>query len=87
MSLTLDLAGDIRAAVAAMVPELRAAVADAVRAAMADRLLTVEQAAEVARCSPGAIRKRIARGNLAVVRNGRTVRVRASALLAEGKES
>ena len=87
MSLIVDIAGEIRAAVASMVPEIRAAVADSVRTAMADRLLTVEQAAEIARCSPGAIRKRIARGNLAVIRHGRTVRVRASALLGEGDKT
>jgi excisionase family DNA binding protein len=84
--ITLDLAGDVRAAVASMVPELRAAIVEAVRTAMADRLLTVDEAAEVARCSPGAIRKRIARGSLRAVRNGHTVRVRASALLGEGGE-
>jgi excisionase family DNA binding protein len=83
MSLTLDIAGDVRAAVASMVPELRAAVAEAVRAAMGDRLLTVEEAAEVANCSAGAIRRRIARGNLPVVQCGRAVRVRMSALLGE----
>jgi excisionase family DNA binding protein len=87
VSLIVDIAGEIRAAVASMVPEIRAAVADSVRTAMADRLLTVEQAAEIARCSPGAIRKRIARGNLAVIRHGRTVRVRASALLGEGDKT
>jgi excisionase family DNA binding protein len=83
MSLTLDIAGDIRAAVASMVPDLRSAVVEAVRAAMQDRLLTVEQAAEVAGCSPGAVRKRIARGTLPAVRTGRVVRVRTSDLLGE----
>jgi excisionase family DNA binding protein len=81
MSLTLDIAGDIRAAVASVVPELRAAVVDAVRTAIADRLVSVEEAAEIVGCSPGALRKRIARGTLPVVRNGRAVRVRTSDLL------
>ena len=81
MSLTLDLAGDIRAAVASMVPELRAAVVQAVQAAMRDRLVGIEEAAEIAGCSPGALRKRVARGTLPVVRCGRTVRVRTSDLL------
>jgi len=81
MSLTLDLAGDIRAAVASMVPELRAAMVEAVRTAIADRLVSIEEAAEIAACSPGALRKRVARGTLPVVRMGRTVRVRTSDLL------
>jgi excisionase family DNA binding protein len=81
MSLTLDIAGDVRAAVASVVPDLRAAVVEAVRAAMADRLITVKEAAGVAGCSTEAIRKRIARGALPAIRNGRTVRVRMSDLL------
>jgi excisionase family DNA binding protein len=83
MSLTLDIAGDIRAAVASMVPDLQAAVVEAVRTAMTDRLVSVEAAAEIAGCSPGALRKRIARGTLPVVRCGRSVRVRTSDLLGE----
>jgi excisionase family DNA binding protein len=83
MSLTLDLASDIRAAVASVVPELRAAMVEAVRTAMQDRLVGIEEAAEIAGCSPGALRKRIARGTLPVVRCGRTVRVRTSDLLSE----
>ena len=83
MSLTLDIAGDIRAAVASVVPDLRVAVAEAVRAALADRLVDVEEAAEISGCSPGALRKRIARGTLPVVRCGRSVRVRTSDLLGE----
>jgi len=83
MALTLDIAGDIRAAVASMVPELQAAVVDAVRTAMTDRLVCVEEAAEISGCSPGALRKRIARGTLPVVRCGRSVRVRTSDLLGE----
>ena len=85
MDLTLDIAGDIRAAVVSVVPELRAAVVEAVRAAIADRLVSVEEAAEIAGCSPGALRKRIARGTLSVVRSGHTVRVRTSDLLGEGR--
>ena len=85
MSLTLDLAGDIRAAVASMVPELRAAVVEAVRATVADRLVSVEEAAEIAGCTPGALRKRIARGSLRVIRMGRAVRVRTSDLLGDGR--
>jgi excisionase family DNA binding protein len=83
MSLTLDITGDIRAAVASVVPDLRVAVVEAVRAALADRLVDVEEAAEIAGCSPGALRKRIARGTLPVVRCGRSVRVRTSDLLGE----
>jgi excisionase family DNA binding protein len=85
MSLTLDLAGDIRAAVASVVPDLRAAVVEAVRAAMTDRLVTVDEAASIAACSAGAIRKRIGRGTLPAVRVGRTVRVRTSDLLGGGR--
>jgi excisionase family DNA binding protein len=81
MSLTLDIAGDVRAAVASVVPDLRAAVVEAVRTAMADRLVTVEEAASIAACSTGATRKRVARGTLPAVRVGRTVRVRTSDLL------
>ena len=51
------------------------------RAALADRLVDIEEAAKIAGCSPGALRKRIARGTLMVVRIGRTVRVRTSDLL------
>jgi len=83
MSLTLDIAGDIRAAVASVVPDLREAVVKAVQAAMRDRLVGIEEAAEIVGCSPGALRKRIARGTLPVVRCGRTVRVRTSDLLGE----
>jgi excisionase family DNA binding protein len=83
MALTLDIAGDIRAAVASLVPDLREAVVKAVQAAMRDRLVDIEEAAEIAGCSPGALRKRIARGTLPVVRCGRTVRVRTSDLLGE----
>jgi excisionase family DNA binding protein len=50
---------------------------------MTDRLVTVEEAASIAACSAGAIRKRIARGALPAVRVGRTVRVRTSDLLGE----
>jgi excisionase family DNA binding protein len=75
--------GDIRAAVASVVPDLRAAVVEAVRTAIADRLVSVEEAAELIGCSPGALRKRIARGTLPVVRCGRAVRVRTSSLLGE----
>jgi excisionase family DNA binding protein len=84
MGLTLDIAGDIRAAVASMVPELRGAVVEAVRAAMADRLVTVEEAAEIVASSAGALRKRIDRGTLPAVRLGRTVRVRTSDLFKAG---
>lgn len=83
MSLTLDLAGDIRAAVASVLPELRTAVIEAVRTTLADRLVSVEEAAEITGCTPGALRKRIARGTLRVTRMGRTVRVRTSDLLGE----
>jgi|GEM_PF-3568903 excisionase family DNA binding protein len=83
MALTLDIASDVRAAVASVVPDLRAAVVEAVRTAMMDRLVTVEEAASIAACSTGAIRKRIARGTLPAVRVGRTVRVRTSDLLGE----
>ena len=85
MALTLDIASDVRAAVASVVPDLRAAVVEAVRTAMMDRLVTVEEAASIAACSTGAIRKRIARGTLPAVRVGRTVRVRTSDLLGEGR--
>lgn len=87
MSLTLDLAGDVRAAVASMVPELRAAMVEAVRTAMRDRLVGIEEAAEIVGCTPGALRKRIARGTLPVVRCGRTVRVRTSDLLGKSEVS
>jgi excisionase family DNA binding protein len=81
MGLTLDIADDIRAAVASVVPDLRQAVTEAVRAALADRLVDIEEAAKIAGCSAGALRKRIARGTLKVVRIGRAVRVRTSDLL------
>jgi excisionase family DNA binding protein len=85
MALTLDVESDVRAAVAAVVPELRAAVVEAVRAAMMDRLVTVEEAAGIAGCSSGALRKRIARGTLRAVRIGHTVRLRTSDLVGEVK--
>lgn len=81
--LSLDVTGDVQQAVASVLPELRQAVTEAVRQAMNDRLLTVDDAAEVLGCSPGALRKRIARGAVHVVRVGRTVRLRTSDLLGE----
>jgi excisionase family DNA binding protein len=83
MGLTLDIAGDIRAAVASMIPELSAALVETVRVAMTDRLVGIEEASGIAGCSPGALRKRIARGTLPAVRIGRTVRIRTSDLLGE----
>ena len=85
MSLTLDIAGEVRVAVASMVPVLQAALVEAVRTTIKDRLVTVEEAAEIASCSTGAIRKRITRGTLPVARVGRSVRIRTSDLLGEGR--
>ena len=81
--LNLDVTQDVQQAVASAIPELRRAVTDAVRIAVNDRLITVDEAAEVIRCSPGALRKRIARGALRAVRVGRTLRLRMSDLMGE----
>lgn len=85
MSLTLDLSADVRAAVGSMVPELRAAIVEAVQKAMTDRLVSVEEAATLVGVTPGSLRKRIARGTLRAVRIGRTVRLRTADLLGEVK--
>ena len=85
MSVQIEIAPEIHAAVSAMLPDLRAALAETVRAALADRLVSVDEAAEIVQCSTGALRKRIARGTLQVVRMGRTIRIRTSDLLGEVK--
>lgn len=81
--MSVDLDPAVRAAVQAAIPELRAAVVEAVRASLNDRLLSVDDAALVVGCSPMALRKKIARGNLPAVRHGRSVRVRLSDLLGQ----
>lgn len=83
MPLSVELDAPIRAAVQAVLPELRAAVVDAVRTSMNDRLLSVDEAAEIVGCSPMALRKKIGRGNLPAVRHGRSVRVRLSDVLGQ----
>lgn len=52
-----------------------------VAASVGDRLVPVEEAATIMGCSPSALRKRIARGSIPVVRQGRTVRLRLSTIL------
>lgn len=81
MSTTVDFRDDIRAAIADVLPDLEKVVREAVSAAMDERTLTVDQAAVVANCTPAALRKRIQRGHLRVVRHGRTVLVRYCDLL------
>jgi len=46
------------------------------RGGNAHQLLTADQAASIAGCSTAALRKRIARGQLRVIRHGRAIRVR-----------
>jgi len=83
VSLSIELDAPLRAALAAALPELKAALVDTVRVALNDKLLTVSQAAEILGCSPMAVRKRVARGALQVVRLGRSIRVKQSSLLGE----
>lgn len=64
-----------------LLPLVREVVRDVVQQALNDRLLTVDEAAKVSGRTPGAIRKLIHRGRLPVVRVGRSVRIRRSALL------
>jgi excisionase family DNA binding protein len=80
--LSLDLRGEVEAALRALMPELRVMVRAEVEAALRESLLTVERAAELAATSPAAIRKRIARGTIPAVRHGRAVRLRREDVLA-----
>jgi len=82
MSLSVDLTGPIREAMSQFIPTLRDDLIRAVRAALADRLVGVDEAAEINGCTPAAMRKKIQRGAIQAVRHGRSVRVRLSDLLA-----
>lgn len=84
MQIDLDLTSAVRDAVRAILPELRDELASAVRLATADRLVGVDEAAEILGTSPAAVRKRVERGTLKVVRHGRSIRVRVSDLVGLG---
>jgi excisionase family DNA binding protein len=86
MGLNLELEDEVRAAVVAVIPELRAAVAEAVERAMNDRMFTVEEAAETFGCSVAALRKKVARGHIRVHRIGRAVRIRSVDLLGASRD-
>jgi DNA-directed RNA polymerase specialized sigma24 family protein len=72
---------EIREIVAALMPELRAAIIEVIRQAAGDRLVDCKEAAKIAGCSVGALNKRIARGTQRVIRTGRAVRIRMSDLV------
>lgn len=48
----------------------------------AEKLLTVQQAAEMLQCSPNTIRRRIKAGELSVMRSGRILRIPESSIRA-----
>ena len=81
MSFQLDLEGEVKKAFRDALPDLKAALIDAVRTALNDRLLNVPQAATIIGCSSGALRKKLERGAIPAVRHGRSIRVRLSDLL------
>ncbi len=78
--ISVDVSQEVRLAVRA---EVRAAIpelVDAVRRAVADRLVGVAEAAGILGVSVGALRARIARGQVPCVRHGRSIRLRLSDL-------
>ena len=81
MAFTLDIADEVRAAIAAAPPELRRDLIEAVREAVSDRLIGVEEAAELLGITRAAMRRRVSRGQAGAVRIGRSVRLRLSELL------
>jgi len=83
----IDFAALIAEAQAPLREEIRAlhAKLDALREDRADELLTVEEAARLMGVLPGALRKKIQRRTLAVVRVGRSVRIRRGALRGDGR--
>ena len=80
MAFTLDIGEEVRAAVAAALPDLRRELIEAIRAAASDRFVGVVEAAEILGITPAALRKRVARGQIRVMRIGRSVRMRVSDL-------
>lgn len=86
MSLSVDLGPALESAVRSLIPELQIAVADAaaaaVQRAMGDRLVGVDEGAELVGMSSGALRKHLAKGHIPTIKRGVTVRLRVSDLLA-----
>jgi excisionase family DNA binding protein len=80
MNLSFCIENELNGALEKLIPEIKQTVVEAVNACLNDQLLTVEEAAGIMRISAQALRKRIARGLMNVVRSGRTVRVRRSEL-------
>jgi excisionase family DNA binding protein len=74
--MNLDIKAECLAALRELLPEIRAAIADAVAKALDEKLLSIEEAAKVTGDTPAALRKRITRGRLPCVRVGSRVRVR-----------
>jgi hypothetical protein len=85
--MNLDVKGECLAALQELMPEIRAAIAEAVANALNEKLLDVEEAAKVTGDTPAALRKRIARGKLPVVRIGARVKVRLRDLCTSSGES
>lgn len=80
----IDIAREVREALKEIIPELKAELARVIVETVGDRLLTVEEAAGIVGVSPKALRKRIERGTVPAIRLGRSIRVRRSALFADG---
>jgi len=74
---TVDLAGEISAALAPLVDEIRALCAsvESLRAATPPRLVDVAEACRLTGLSPATVRRRISDGTIPAVRLGRAVRV------------
>ena len=84
MAIQVDVRDEVRAAMEAALPRMVEALVTAVRSAAGDRLLGVEEAAQVLGCTASALRKKIERRAIPVVRHGRSIRLRMSDLLGEG---
>ncbi len=84
--INLDVQAEVTAALKALMPEIRKCIGDAVADALNEKLLDVDDAAKLTGDSPAALRKRIARGKLPVVRIGSRVKVRLRDLCARPGE-
>ena len=73
---TTDLAALIRTAVREAIPQLRDELVAAVRASLADRMLSIDDAAQFVGVTPTAFRKQVERGHVPVLRIGGRVFVR-----------
>jgi excisionase family DNA binding protein len=81
VSIQLDFSAELRLALRDALAEVVPKLIAVVRSAADDRLVGVDEGARLLGVSTAALRKRVARGQVKVVRLGRSVRLRVSDLL------